>query len=107
MMYYMKMNNLSNKKVILIKTDGSITSLYDRKKKLDLSKFGNQKIERASDIIWDEDNQKFKIKMLLGELAGSFLCDDFNNILFFEDYDSAVSYEIEFINSRFISNSNI
>jgi hypothetical protein len=103
----MNKTNLATKRVILIDTDGSITSLYDRKKKLDLSKFGNQKIERASDILWDEDNQKFKIKMLAGALQGEYLCDAENNILYFNDYDLAVSYEIDFINSRFLTNSNI
>jgi hypothetical protein len=100
--------------VISVKTDGSLQGLQFKKNGIDLRQFGNAAIKRATDIEWCEDAQKWKIKFLQGRLKGKYAdrflcaflaqgCDenkvDESGTLLFDEYDSAVSAEIEMIQS--------
>jgi hypothetical protein len=105
------MSNLTTQ-VISVKTDGSIKGLQFKGKGIDLRDFGHAAIKRVTDIEWCETAQKWKIKFLQGRLrdryADRFLCTflaqgcdytavDSDNLLLFNDYDSAVAMEVELI----------
>jgi len=98
---------------IFINIDGSIEGLQVKKNKgVDLREFGKAKIERASEILFEEDLQKWYVKILVGAFEGLVLtknvfsefCPHINvsyakNVLYFDDYDTAVAHEIEFLDS--------
>lgn len=109
------------RQVITFKPDGTIEGLQFKGKGVDLRKFGRAKIERTSDIIFNEDSQKYSIKFLHGTLAGQpatfAQAADFNvpitegidcfgfppgerdQILLFNEYDEAVTAEVLLIQS--------
>lgn len=98
---------------IFINIDGSVEGLQMKKNKgIDLREFGKAKIERASEILFNEDTQKWYIEILVGAFEGLILtknvfsefCHHINvstseHILYFDDYDTAVAHEVEFLNS--------
>lgn len=110
-----------SKQVITFKPDGTIEGLQFKSKGIDLRKFGRAKIERTSDIIFDEDSQKYSIKFLHGTIAGQtarlmhakfFDCvpaleammgpfgdAEARTVLLFDEYDQAVAVEVLLIQS--------
>lgn len=110
------------KQKLFVNPDGSIEGLQVKKGKgVDLRQFGKANIKRASEIVWNEDNQMWFIKILVGvfkdlsvskELFERVVNSDedidsirFNifakvhNVLYFEDYDEAVAEEIKFLDA--------
>lgn len=105
------------KQQVIIKPDGSVSGLDFKKKGLPLTQLGKAKTKRVTDIVWDEESQKWVIKFLMGELEGSLLAyshitkmglplppvdnnleaRDTDGVLLFSDYDDAVSAEVFFI----------
>ena len=61
--------------VVVISPDGKMKSTHLRKNKkgLDLTKLGKAKIDRASDIVWLEEQQMWGIKLLEGSHAGEMV----------------------------------
>lgn len=105
------------KQVITFRPDGSIEGLQFKGKGLDLRRFGRAKIERTSDILFDEELQKFTIKFLHGACAGQqarlqhvrhfgaqeeveaafrplLEGEDSGTLLAFAEYDDAVKVEV-------------
>lgn len=105
------------KQVITVRPDGSIEGLAFKNKGLNLQQFGRAKIERTSEIVFDEALQKWTIKFLHGTCAGQtarlahamrFECvaelaercpgltanDSADTTLAFDDYDRAVQIEV-------------
>jgi len=95
--------------VVTIHPDGSISGLQ-RKQGLDLRKFGKAQIERTSDIVWSEDEQKWWVKFLRVEgylyistglmykafdIPASFCVLTSEQIEFFDEYEQAVYAEIK------------
>ena len=98
------------RQVITIGTGGGISGLQVKPGKgLDLRQFGRAVIKRASEIVWDEQQQKWFVKILTGRYGGKVL---FWSMLhragfsesrklapaYFTDYDDAVKAEIAFLN---------
>lgn len=62
---------------------------------LDLRKLGEVKIRRSSEILFDEDKQKFYIHYLEPSLAS--FNPEFRSV-FFDTYEQAVDREVQFLN---------
>jgi hypothetical protein len=107
--------------VITVNRDGSLEGLQVRSKDkgLDLRSFGKASINRYSDIVWNEEFQKWSIKILHGPLKDEFLtkewhslivnkkftyCDD---VILFDEYEEAVAEEIKFYNCFKLFNSKL
>lgn len=99
---------------VFIKKDGTIEGLQVKKGKgIDLRQFGKAKIERASEIVWNEKLQKWFIKVLVGRFKNRVLTtgmfstytksNDISSLvdkeMYFEDYEDAVKKEIAFLDS--------
>lgn len=104
--------------IITIAPDGTISGLQRKPNQgIDLTKFGKASVERASEIVWDEETQRWFIDVKTGPLAGrtvttlmwfeavpgcplphSVDCSktvSLSDPLFFESYDEAVAVEIK------------
>ena len=107
-----------SKQVVTIGPDGSISGLQVKPGKgVDLRQFGNASIRRASDIVWMEEDQRWMIKILVGQHRGRFVTNllwfyeagqhevpetseiGWADTLYFRDYDDAVEAEKEFFNA--------
>ena len=99
------------RQVITIHTDGRVSGLQRKEGEgLDLRKLGHASIKRASEVLWDEVQQKWSVKITLGKYAGKyitktmqyaiscrtcFIDEDFEETaMLFNEYDEAVSAEI-------------
>lgn len=102
--------------LITIAPDGSLQGLDFKNKGVNLRQFGRAKIERTSEITWNEDAQKWQITFLHGTEAGkiatyghayAFGIEAAEGVrtfgfppgaphepLHFEDYDRAVAAEV-------------
>lgn len=112
------------KQVITIRPGGSIESLmYAPDKGVDIKSMGKAKIKRFSEVLFDEDIQKFYIRFLQGPYAGQTLKhwmymevqmapdyplwyrefefdpDSLEDTMYFDGYHIAVDHEIDFYNS--------
>lgn len=104
--------------VITIGADGSVSGLQRKKGQgLDLRQLGDAKIERVSEIKFEEANQKWFVLPVSGAFEGHALTDrlwnkycapldpkaDFigerDGVLYFEDYDDAVKAEVAFLDA--------
>lgn len=106
------------RQVITIGHGGSLSGLQVKPGKgLDLRQFGKAKIERVSEILWDEEAQKWYVQIIAGPLKGEVLTaplwdegvakptpsgstvtrTDYR--LDFDDYDFAVRAEIEVLDA--------
>lgn len=107
--------------VVTIHSNGSLSGL-ERKKGFDLKSLGKAKKERVSEIVWDEDTQKWYVEFkklhlsstlteslysaarhyfFTNNLAEHFIDPDLDysavggsNLIYFENYDEAVKAEI-------------
>lgn len=87
------------KQVITIKPDGTMAGLQHKPGKgVDLRQFGPAKIERASEIVFNEDTQKWNIRILCEPWGGEIIFLHGHGVLEFQEYDDAVTYEIEILN---------
>lgn len=59
--------------LISIDPFGGVESLQFKGTGIDLRDMGNARIERVSDIVFDETTQRWQIKLLLGECAGELV----------------------------------
>lgn len=97
------------KQVISIDTDGTIETLRQKKGQgVDLRQFGEVQMERVSEVLLDEEQQKFFVRFLQGPLAGrevsngiygmvtetDFVLLTANERKLFDDYEDAVQAEI-------------
>lgn len=95
--------------VITIDADGQISGLQRKRGQgLDLRQFGDAEIVRASEIIFNSEDQMWEIKFMVGTLAGRFLTHVLyamilgtavrfkaaRPVMQFDDYDDAVKVEI-------------
>lgn len=81
--------------VITIQPDGGMSGLHHKKGKgLDLRQFGKVSIRRVSEILWDEDEQNWYVRIIDGPLEHTILDQRF------DDYDEAVEAEISFLNEK-------
>lgn len=98
---------MEQEQVITIHQDGSISGLQ-RKDGLDLRQFGKCKISRASEIVWTEDKQLWRVQFMNGPIkfltTKIFLeagCKEAEGItlgqgfVYFKEYDDAVKAEIQ------------
>lgn len=104
--------------VITITAAGEVSGLQRKPGQgLDLTKLGKAKVERVSEIVWDEYHQAWIVEIKTGPLAGErltvSLCDahgfDWQTFegdrysghpdrrMVFADYDMAVKAEIKFL----------
>lgn len=107
--------------LITITTQGAVEGLDFKKQGLDLKQFGKAKIERTSEIEWQEAEQKWAIKFLHGTDAGKLATyrhaydfavnvtdglnilgwpdGDDDAVILFDEYDAAVAGEVLLIQS--------
>lgn len=104
--------------IITIGKDGSVSGLQRKPGQgLDLTKFGRAKVERVSEIVFDEAHQQWFVQIITGPMAGRVLTYDlmrehaFNphtlkhwagwgspdNRILFESYDHGVTAEVAFL----------
>jgi hypothetical protein len=104
-----------SRQVITISPSGQISGLQVKPGKgVDLRQFGKAQIERASEIVWDDDHQRWFVQITRGQYAGKIIGHDFceevgfkrhgidvnyycgapDNRLVVQDYDEAVRLEI-------------
>ncbi len=118
----------ATKQVITILPNGSIEGLAIKGKALNLRQFGHAKIERTSEILWNEKAQAWTIQFLHGSLAKRFAgfrhlpllgvekpdaerivatlsadCVASFNRMTFPDYDDAVRAEVIMIQAARLS----
>jgi hypothetical protein len=103
-----------SKQLISIHPDGSVTGLQFKKKGINLQKLGHAVTKRVTDIEWSDIDQDWRIRFLMGTLQGCLLTRDLAKLAglpeafqgrtdrvretcHYEDYDDAVTAEIEFI----------
>lgn len=78
------------KQVITIDPSGHVQTLL--KGPVDLSKLGNISVRRSSDIMFDEDVQKFYVNFLDSDLQHM---NAKARTMLFDTYEEAVAYEVE------------
>lgn len=110
-----------SKQLISIHPDGSVTGLQFKKKGINLQKLGHAVTRRVTDIEWNDYTQDWQIRFLMGTLRGRLLTHELALLAemppeslgsapelrgpdkleyltcHFDDYDTAVAAEIEFI----------
>jgi len=104
-----------NQQVITVQPDGTISGLQRKTGKgLDLRQFGHARIERVSEITWDEKRQRWTVNIINGPMEGTLLtwaswrgagftsipkgCKvTSSSVMMFEDYDDAVATEVAFL----------
>lgn len=105
-----------NQQVITVQPDGTISGLQRKTGKgVDLRQFGQARIERVSEITWDEDRQRWTINVISGPMVGTLLgwatwrgagftsipkgCKvrTGSGLMTFEDYDDAVATEVAYL----------
>ena len=110
------------KQVITIEPDGRISGLQVKPGKgVDLKKLGHASIERASEIVWDDIKQQWKVMGLKGavkdhimtlrnhfEASNRMGCHAipteppvafWDDPVYFDEYDDAVAAEINWLNA--------
>jgi hypothetical protein len=108
------------KQVVTIHADGTLSGLQRKRGDgMDLRQFGPASIERASEILWIEKEQRWAIKILTGTYAGYMLTEQLANhhkvapadpvstisftgwrdLFAFEEYDDAVKMEVAFLDA--------
>lgn len=112
---------LRTPQVITFKPDGAIEGLQFKNRGLDLRAFGKAKIERTSEILWNEYSQLWEIVFLHGTCAGEtatyrhafdfqvpcivrqealgMVRDSCDHVIQFKEYDDAVAGEVLLIQS--------
>lgn len=104
------------RQVISIAADGTMSGLQKKPGQgIDLTQFGTAKVERASEIMWEETSQAWYVLPLKGAYANSPLTEDDwtaylpwpparlkgvqhgTRTLLFSSYDDAVAAEIAFL----------
>ena len=116
------------RQIISIGPDGSLVGLDHKKKGLDLRQFGKAKTERATLIEWDENRQKWFVNWndgptwtvslfrdlnvcffeYKGELVPtSYDMNDHERVVYFEDYEDAVSAEVAVIQAMQLNGEEI
>lgn len=90
---------------LIVNPDGSVVHRLDETLKV-LSDLGTKSIQRISEILWNEDRQKFYIRMVLGRLYGCPVKEpnQQGEIKFFDTYEEAVSYEKKFLEEGYLEN---
>lgn len=120
--YTLKEGTKPPNQVINIGVDGSVSSLQRKQGQgTDLRKLGEADIERASEIIWSKNNQKWYIQLLEPynrkvtiydiEDGYPFLCEyvdrrvlTVDDTAYFNEYDHAVHAEILVLNKKALRN---
>ncbi len=120
---------MSIEQVITISPSGAITTLRT-KGGVDIRSLGKVEIQRISEIVWDEEAQRWKVVFLHGRWANtslslSYLCDLFKSgfrngvlpdydvdapsgTLYFTDYEDGVTAEVAVINHlRFVGDGHL
>jgi hypothetical protein len=106
------------KQVLAIDAAGGIAGLQAKSGRgIDLRKMGHAKIDRVSDIRWDEKHQSWYVDILHGTDAGPLTLVKMNEvglllvptkgtrygILLWDEYEDAVAGEIAYVNACLLS----
>ena len=99
------------KQVITVSPDGSLSGLDRKNKGVDLRQFGRARIERVSEIKWNEKRQAWYVEIIAGPLKGHEVttADCFRasgyestieDVALFDSYDMAVIAEVAFLDYK-------
>jgi len=80
--------------VIVVQSDGSMIGI-EREAMVDIKRLGQSSVERCSLIKWSEEQQAWYVYTL----SYGPLCDMEDNTLYFDLYNDAVAYEVEYFNN--------
>ncbi len=87
------------RQVITIDETGIMSGLQHKPGKgVDLRQFGPVRIERASEILWNEETQAWNIHLLCEPFSGKAVSTPDGSVLNFQNYDDAVTVEIVLLN---------
>lgn len=107
---------MATRQVITILTNGGVSGLQVKPGRgLDISKMGRAKITRASEILWNEEQQCWYVDVLQNTGKGPLTIDKWhaegldgppkgyvgasNGVMLFGDYENAVAAEIAYLDA--------
>lgn len=99
---------MMNKLTVVVEETGEIIHRLDESIPLD---FGKKEITRIAEIVWNNDRQKWNIKILQGWMSGCYL-PDVTAVLpapnkDFSSYEEAVTAEKEFLEGGYMTEFHI
>lgn len=95
-----------NKLTVVVEETGEIVHRLDESFPLD---FGKKEITRIAEIVWNNNAQKWNIKILQGWYRDCFLMEPgpVYHALEFDSYEEAVAAEKEFLESGYMTEFHI